>query len=155
MTSPLDLNKPVENPELVAQMIRARASRTREDLQQTLQMLREAVFLQATQFSHPDGNPAIVDGTIRKGALIKLHTVLLPDDRNALAVFTDWPSLRAAVGEDQAWSSLVETGEQVFRTGLLPAYPGGVVVNPSGPEATFAMEPAQIAWMYANTRARG
>lgn len=155
MTSPMDLNKPVENPELVAQMIRARASRTREDLHQTLQMLRDAVFLQATQFSHPDGNPAIVDGTIRNGTLIKLHTVLLPDDRSALAVFTDWPSLRAAVGEDPAWSSLVETGEQVFRTGLLPAYPGGVVINPSGPEATFAMEPAQIAWMYANTRARG
>lgn len=154
VTPPVDLNKPVENPELVAKLVRSRQSRTREDLQQALQMLRDATFLMATQFSHPDGGPAIVDGTIRKGALIKLHTVLLPDDRSALAVFTDWPSLRAAVGEDPAWSSLVETGEQVFRTGLLPAYPGGVVINPSGPEATFAMEPAQIAWMYADTRPR-
>jgi hypothetical protein len=154
VTPPVDLDKPVENPELVAQMIRARQSRTREDLQQTLQMLREAVFLQATQFSHPDGHPALTDGKIRAGTLIKLHTVLLPDDRSALAIFTDWPSLRAAVGDDPTWSSLVETGEGVFKTGLLPAYPGGVVINPSGPEATFAMEPAQIAWMYANTRSR-
>jgi hypothetical protein len=73
VTPPVDLDKPVENPELVAQMIRARQSRTREDLQQTLQMLREAVFLQATQFSHPDGHPALTDGKIRAGTLIKLH----------------------------------------------------------------------------------
>lgn len=153
-TPPVDLDKPVENPALVAQMIRARQSRTPADLQLTLQMLRNAVFLMATQFSHPDGDPAIRDGTVRAGSVIKIHTVLLPDDRGALAIFTDWPSLRAAVGEDPAWSSLVETGESVFKMGLTPAYPGGVVVNPAGPEATFATEPAQITWMYANTRPR-
>jgi SseB protein N-terminal domain len=117
VTPPVDLDKPVDNPELVAQLIRARQSRTQEDLHRTLQMLRDAVFLQATQFSHPDGAPAIAGGTIRAGTVIKLHTVLLPDDRSALAVFTDWPSLRAAVGDDPAWSSLVETGEAVFRMG--------------------------------------
>lgn len=154
VTPPVDLDKPVENPELVAQLIRARQSRTQADLQKTLHMLRNAVFLMATQFSHPDGGPAIADGKVRKGSIIKIHTVLLRDDRSALAVFTDWPSLRAAVGEDPAWSSLVETGEGIFKTALLPATPGGLVINPSGPVATFAMDPEQIAWTLANTRPR-
>ncbi len=154
VTLPVDLDKPVENPELVAQMVRGTQTRTQEDLHRLLQMLRDAVFLMATQFSHPDGEPAIVDGTMRAGAQINLHIVRLRDDRAALALYTDWPSLRAAVGGDPTWNSLVETGESVIKMGLLPAYPGGVVVNPSGPEATFAMDPTQIAWMYANTGPR-
>ena len=71
-----------------------------------------------------------------------------------MALYTDWPSLRAAVGDGPEWSSLVETGEQVFEMGLRPDYPGGVVIDPFGPEVSFAMEPEQIAWMYANTRPR-
>jgi hypothetical protein len=154
VTPPVDLDKPVENPELVAQMIRVGDSPTEEDARRTMQMLRDAVFLMATQISHPDGRQPIIDGTMRSGTLINLHGVQLPDDRSALAVYTDWPSLRAAVGDGPEWSSLVQTGEEVFRMGLRPDYPGGVVVNPFGPEVSFAMEPAQIAWMYANTRPR-
>jgi SseB protein N-terminal domain len=152
---PVDLDKPVENPELVAQIIRGRQSGTDADLRVTLQMLRGAVFLLATQITHPDGDPAIVDGMMRAGTVIKLHTVRLRDDRSALAVFTDWPSLRAAVGDGADWSSIVQTGDDVFALATRPEYPGGVVVDPSGPEVTFAMDPAQIAWMRANTRPAG
>jgi hypothetical protein len=154
VTPPVDLDRPVENPELVEQLRRSHEPPTEEELRRILQMLRDAVFLIATQMSHPDGRPPVIDGTMRAGTQINVHGVRLPGDRSALAVYTDWPSLRAAVGEGPDWSSLVQTGEEVFKMGLDPDYPGGVVIDPFGPEVTFAMEPAQISWMYANTRPR-
>ena len=147
---------PVANPELVARLIGARsAPETEVEARVTRRMLREARYLLATQLRHPDGGPPIVDGMMRAGSRIDVFQVAHPDGRTALAVFTDWPSLRAAVGGGEEWSGLVEPGEDCFRLGLRPEYPGGAVINPAGPEITVALEPERIASLYASTRRRG
>ena len=148
----MDVSKPVENPDLVAQLLRFHASGGRdEDARETLQLVRDANYLLATQVSHPDGGPPIADGVMRAGTIINIYTVQLPDGRSALAAFTDWPSMRAAVGEGADWQGLIQPGVEVFAMGTSIGYPGGVVINPFGPEVTLEMTPERIAWMRANT----
>lgn len=152
----MSVDVPVANPELVARLIRARSIPEGEtDARVTMRMLRDARYLLATQLGHPDGGPPVVDGMMRAGSRIDVFQVALPDGRPALAVFTDWPSLRAALGDGEQWSGLIEPGEDVFRLGLRPEYPGGAVINPAGPEVTLALEPERIASLYASTRRRG
>lgn len=146
----IDVNRPVENPELVARLARWRDSPVSEDeVRQTLRMMREATYLLASRVWHPDGGQPISDGTMRAGTRIDIYTVLLPDDRSALCLFTDWRALRAAVGEGSDWRGLIQRGQDAFGLGLQPDYPGGVVVNPSGPDVTMEMGPEQIASMFA------
>jgi hypothetical protein len=128
--APVDLATPVENPALVEQIKRGLESYAEAEMARTMQMLRDAVLLMATQTIHPDGGPAYTDQTLRAGSRMTIYAVQLADDRTALAVFTDWPALHAAV------------------------YPGGVVVNPFGPEVTLPVMPEAITWMYNVTRPR-
>jgi hypothetical protein len=149
---PVDPNQPVENAALVARLLRS--SGTGEDdaaALVTMRMIRDATYLIATQVSHPDGGAPIVDGMMRAGTRINVYTVRLPDGRPALAAFTDWSALRAAVGEGAEWSGLIQPGEDLFRMALSPDYAGGVVVNPSGPDVTLEMTPERIAWMFSRT----
>lgn len=148
----IDPSTPVENAALVARLLRSAGAP--EDDQAaliTLRMIRDATYLIATQISHPDGSAPIADGVMRAGTLINVYSVRLPDERSALAAFTDWPSLRAAVGDGAEWSGLTQPGEDLFRMGLSPDYPGGVVVNPSGPDVSLEMTPERIAWMFSRT----
>lgn len=148
MEPDIDLNKPVENPELVARLRAAgEIPETEDDQRATDRMLLDGIYLLAAQVFHPDGGPAVVDGVMRAGTQINLYTVGLPDDRSALVAFTDWPSLHAAVGEGDDWSGLVQKGPDVFSLGSPPDYPGGVVINPFGPKVTLEVGPERIARM--------
>lgn len=138
---PVDLNTPVENPGLVDLLVRSKKQPPNDAaMTAVLRALRDAVYLLATKIRHPDGQPPIVDGVMRAGTLIEMFTVRLPDDRAAIALFTDWPSLRASVGEGADWSSLVQAGNEALSLGLGPTYPGGVVINPNGPEVSLALQ---------------
>ncbi len=156
---PVDLGKPVASSEpvassqLVAQMIRGARSGTPQDMVRTMQMQREAVYLLGTQANHPDGQTPVVDGVMRAGTRITVYSVLLPDDRQALAVFTDGPSLRAAVGDGPGWSSMVQPGEEVFKLALTSPY-AGVVINPAGPQVSFPMDHEKIALLFRHTQPR-
>lgn len=146
------VNTPVENSGLVARLLNSRTVHEGDaDALETLQMIRDATYLLATQVAHPDGGPPIVDGVMRAGTRINLYVARLADDRPALAAFTDWPSLRAAVGAGDDWSGLIQPGDDLFGMGLSPDYAGGVVINPAGPEVTLELTPDRIAWMYSHT----
>ncbi len=151
LDKPVASSKPVANSKLVAQMIRGARSGTPQDMVRTMQMQREAVYLLGTQVSHPDGGTPVVDGVMRAGTQITVYSVLLPDDRQALAVFTDGPSLRAAVGDGPGWSSMVQPGEEVFKLALTSPY-AGVVINPAGPQVSFPLDHEKIALLYRHTQ---
>ena len=134
---PVDLDVPVTNPELVAALVDlARAPRD-EDMPRVLDLLRSAVLLVATRI---DG-PGVVDGVMQAGSVMTVYSVLLPDDRPALALVTDWPSLRASCGD--GWSALVQAPGEGWRLAR-GAYAGGAVLNPAGPEVIFPLDPPRI-----------
>lgn len=111
VTPPVDLNKPVSNPDLVAAISAFMRSRTRINIESLQRELNRAVYLLPTIMD--DGameQSAPGQMTIRAGSKLKIPVV--GDQEPYLPLFTDWEALRAwiqvpvsgmVVPADQAW----------------------------------------------------
>lgn len=129
---PVDLNKPIENPELV-KAIDALMTYTSEQTQRNLEIeLRKAVyllpFLADNNFhaSEPDSEGRAI---IEKDSLMK---VLLASDAQSnplLPLFTDWVHIGAWTKE--AVNTLVLPAKDAWDFALNGQY-AGVVINPGG-----------------------
>jgi hypothetical protein len=125
---PVDLNKPVENPALVAALLSFAQTRTPASQDALTIALRTANFLVAilTDEMHttPSGEGQT---TIQAGSRIKILTCSDESGAVHLPLFTDWQSIRRWT--DQPVSTLVMPARQAFEFGLSDNH-AGAVVNP-------------------------
>ena len=126
----IDLNKPVENPELllaIAEFTRVRNAQTEHELNRRL---RSAIFLVPIKADEMHTTPSTKPGrvTIQPGSLIKLLSWV--DDAGAryLPLFTDWPAIRAWTSREV--STIVMPAHDAWSFALSQAHYAGAVVNP-------------------------
>jgi hypothetical protein len=126
---PVDLNKPVENPRLVAAMHAFSQSRTPATQEMLTQALRTAIFLVPILTDEMHSTPSDDNGqmTIQAGSRIKIITCFDDAGGNHLALFTDWPSIRNWT--DMHVSTLVMPASEAFEFALSDQH-AGAVVNP-------------------------
>jgi hypothetical protein len=129
---PVDLNQPVENPELVA-AITAFANDPNPTTELAMQRaFNRAVFLGAADFTGATVTPAASgeagQSVIQPGSRIGLRSAER-DGLSFLAVFTDWPAIRKFT--DAHVDGLVLPSADVITMGLSDY--DGVVLNPAGP----------------------
>ena len=129
---PVDLNKPVENPELV-RAIDAFMTHQTEQTQRNLEIeLRKATyllpFLADNEFhaSEPDSEGQAV---IEKDSLMKILLTSDAQDNPLLPLFTDWGQIGAWTKE--AVNTLVLPAKDAWAFALNGQY-AGVVINPGG-----------------------
>lgn len=129
---PVDLNRPVENPELV----KAIDALMTHDCEQTRHNLglevRKAVYLlpfladEDFHASDPDSEGQTI---IKKGSLMKILHVSDAQGDSHLALFTDWGQIGAWTKE--AVNTLVLPAKDAWAFALNGPY-AGVVINPGG-----------------------
>jgi hypothetical protein len=127
---PVDLNKPVENPELSLAMMAFSRSRNAQTEQELTLRLRSAVFLVPIITDEMRTTPGSEPGsaTIEQGSLIKMLSCIDGTGAQHLPLFTDWPSIRAWT--EQQVSTLVMPAADAWGFVLSQAHYAGAVVNP-------------------------
>jgi hypothetical protein len=128
---PVDLNKPVENPEVVA-AIKAAANSDSPLLHAALGCaLRDANYLVPIMQEGIIASPAGKDGemTIHAGSHINVVTCAAPDGGTLLPLFTDWDEIRRWL--DVPVSTLVVPAKDAFSIASRDEY-AGAVINPGG-----------------------
>lgn len=138
---------PVHNPELVHAIERFGADPTDEKLLPMLQLLRGATLLAAARVRPAAGSGPDV---LAAGSQMDLMVLLDPQDQVLLGLFSSAEALRAHVGEHADWTGLVLPPDQTWQTAL--QYPGGAVLDPSGPAVTLEMSRPKIERMFALTQ---
>lgn len=130
--SPVDVNQPVENPDLTAALAAFAAEPTPAALQRLQEQLNRAVYLVAILIDEmnitPDGEAG--KATFEKGSRIKVLTCTDPAGAPTLPVFSDWREIRAWT--DEPVSTLVLPADEVWSWVTGQSGYQGVVVNPAG-----------------------
>jgi len=130
--SPVDLNKPVENPRLKDAMV-AYAESPNESTQAEIgRQLNSANFLVTILTDEMKTVPGASEGqmTISQGSLIKFLHCSNADNEIFLPAFTDWQEIRAWTTQDV--STLVMPSDQLWDFALGGEEWCGVVINPAG-----------------------
>jgi hypothetical protein len=128
---PVDVNKPVENPEVVA-AIKAAANSESPLLYAALMCaLRGANYLVPITKDGMITSPTDEEGqmTIHAGSHINVFTCAAPDGGTLLPLFTDWDEIRRWI--DAPVSTLVVPAKDAFAIASRDEY-AGAVVNPGG-----------------------
>jgi hypothetical protein len=130
--SPVDLNKPVENPILKKAINAYRANqniRTQKDLGEAL---NSANYLIAIMTDEMTTTPSDTEGqvTINKGSLIKFINCFNENNECFLPAFTDWEEIR--MWTTQEVGTLVMPADHLWGFALQDDLYAGVVINPAG-----------------------
>ena len=125
---PVNLNKPVENPALVAAIEKHQKIGTNETAAELFQALKQAVFLVGMITEKPLKlqNDELL---FKKGDRLGLITVTDSSDKKLLSLFTDQSELHKFT--NQATSTLVMPAKMALETTIRNGY-SGLVINPSG-----------------------
>lgn len=146
---PVDLNKPVENPRLVAAILAFAQSRTPTTQDALTQALRTAIFLVPIltdeMHSTPSGDNDQM--TIQAGSRIKIISCFDDAGGNHLALFTDWPSIRRWT--EQPVSTLVMPAAEAFAFASSEQHAGGVV-NPG--DNALPLDKKLLAYLLNETK---
>jgi hypothetical protein len=128
---PVDLNKPVENPEVVAAITAAANSQSPLLFAALTCALRDANYLVPIMQEGMVTSPTGVEGqmTIQAGSHINVFTCAAPDGGTLLPLFTDWDEIRRWI--DHPVSTLVMPAKEAFAFASMDEY-AGAVVNPGG-----------------------
>jgi len=128
--SKIDVNKPVENPDLVAAIQNHANQNSNESTVQLVEAIRKAVFLAAIDESELN-KQEIGKGEIeiQKGSKFGILEIQNSDNRRLLALFSDWNEFRRCAPSD--FSGLIMPSNQVSSYLQTGAY-DGVVINPGG-----------------------
>ncbi|MCE9687170.1 SseB family protein [Shewanella sp. AS16] len=125
---PVDLNKPVENPALVAAILKHQKVGSNETATELFEALKISVFLVGMITDKPIENEGGY-ATFKKGDHLGLITVLDNSDKSLLGLFTDHAELQKFT--NQATSTLVMPTKMALEATLQHGY-SGVVINPAG-----------------------
>jgi len=125
---PVDLDKPVTNPKLVAAICNHTQTHTNETASKLFAELKTAVFLVGTI---EDAATRVLEGQVllKKGHKFRIIEVRDDSHKRLLALFTDHPELQRF--SDQANSTLVMPTQQAMTWVLENGY-DGLVINPGG-----------------------
>jgi hypothetical protein len=131
VTPPVDLNKPVENPDVVAAINAAVDSESPLLYAALTCALREANYLvpitQEGMITSPTGEGGQM--VMHPGSRINVFTCKAPDGGSLLPLFTDWDEIRRWI--DVPVSTLVVPANDAFAIASRDEY-AGAVVNPGG-----------------------
>ena len=131
----VDLNKPVENPLLVAAIKRHQSVGSNETANELFQVLKNSIFLVGMITEKPL-LPENSEVLFKKGEHIGLITVLDNQENTLLGLFTDHNELQKF--SNQATSTLVMPTKMALEATLQHGY-SGLVINPAG-EASLRLD---------------
>lgn len=128
---PVDLDKPVENPRLVAALKRAADDDSDEAKDRLFREIQRANFLVAIYTDEMRFSPTPTPGhmIIQQGSRIKVLS-LEAGGENYLPLFTDWAAIRAYT--DDKVNTLVFPAADAWLFALKDKAYQGVVINPAG-----------------------
>jgi hypothetical protein len=129
---PVDLNKPVENPNLVVALKEFETKRSEQSQQELFRQLASANFLVAFFPDEMQTTPGSKAGqlTIEKDSLLKIPACADRDGKDHLPLFTDWPAIQAWI--DKPVSTLVMPASDAWSFILSQPHYAGAFVNPAG-----------------------
>ena len=127
---PVDLNKPVTNPRLVAAIEKHQRIRSNETAVELLRELKASVLLVGAILEKPLPRASNSQALFKKGDKIGFIEVRDDAEKRLLGLFTDQGQLQRFTG--QANSSFVMPAKQAMEFVIEKGY-DGLVVNPSGP----------------------
>jgi len=125
---PVDLNKSVENPALIAAILKHQTAGSNETATELFEALKGSVFLVGMITEKPIENEGDY-ATFKKGDHIGFITVLDNSDKCLLGLFTDRRELQKFT--NQVTSTLVMPTKMALEATLLHRY-AGLVINPAG-----------------------
>lgn len=125
---PVDLNKPVENPILVAAILKHQKVGSNETATELFQALKGSVFLVGMITDKPIENSGGY-ASFKKGDHLGLITVIDNSDKSLLGLFTDHAELQNFT--NKATSTLVMPAKMALEATLQHGY-SGLVINPAG-----------------------
>ena len=150
MERPVDVTKPVTNPELSAAMMRLSQSDCPETQEEVARQLQCATFLVPALMDEmqmaPGGEPGRV--TFQEGSVIKMLSCTDAAGAVYLPLFTDWAAIRAWTDGDVA--TLVMPAVEAWDFVLSQAHYSGAVVNPG--EAGLPLSRQQIEYLRHGTQ---
>lgn len=129
---PVDLNQPVENPDLLNAIAAFANQRGPETLHQLQVQLVRAVYLvpMLTDAAVPTPGGPAGQVTLQQGSQLKLLTCQDPDGHSILPLFTDWQQIHAWT--DEPVSTLVMPAADAWAFIIRGGNFAGAVVNPAG-----------------------
>jgi hypothetical protein len=134
---PVDLNKPVENPECKAAISEFIKSGTKLPQIGFLSILNKANYLIAVLIEPtPEKDSQAIKeefGTrisFKPGTVLKLLSCTDPEKNNYLAVFTDWEEIKKFTNVPV--NTLVMPGKDLWAFALKDNLYKGIIINPSG-----------------------
>ena len=129
---PVDLNKPVENPQLKKAINAFKANqilKTQDDLGRQLNSANYLIAILADEMKTTLGETE-GQATIEKGSLIKFLNCFNEEDECFLPAFTDWEEIRLWTTQDV--STMVMPSADLWDFVLHGDQYAGVVINPAG-----------------------
>lgn len=128
--APVDVNKPVENPKLVAAIDRLLSDSSNKAKDELLLELNRANFLAAIftdemHTSEPDKDGKTV---IEKDSLIKVLNTSDADGNTYLPLFTDWKEIKKYI--DKPVNTLILPASDAWDWALKMGDYHGIVINP-------------------------
>ena len=140
---PVDLNKPVENPRLVAALDACADNATDEARAALCGELNRATYLAAVLTSQADVKTSESDRghvVFEKGRTIHILTAAGPDDKQMVLLFTDWSQIRSWTSQNV--DALVMPAQEAWSVALMGDVHNGVIINPAG--NSFTLSRAQL-----------
>ncbi len=140
---PVDLNKPVKNPNLVAALAAYAADPSEPSQRELFRQLNLANFLVPFFDDEFRTTPGSKTGqmTIEKDSLLKIPSCEDRDGKNHLPLFTDWEAIQDWT--DQTVSTLVMTASDAWSFVLSHLDYEGAFVNPAGSRLQLSRELVQ------------
>ncbi len=146
MEPEIDINKPVENPALVASMLRLAKSPTQEARSQLTIELNKAVYLAAVYTDEMHASEPDEEGKteIEKDSVIKV--LITSDDQGNpyLPLFTDWNAIGKYISKPV--NSWVLPAEDAWHMALNGGDYHGIIINPG--ENSLPLNINQIRYLY-------
>ena len=131
--APVDLNKPVENPELVAALDAytrnpSPGARTALTAQLNKGIYLLPILTDQAKITRSESDPG--QATFEEDSLIKILTATDADGNAILPLFTDWPSIRSWTTQNV--STLVLPAQDAWGFATRGEGYSGAVINPGG-----------------------
>ena len=140
--SKVDINKPIENPELKKAFETFRNEKTEENLMTVINGFLKANFLvlaitDEMETSKSGTNNVVVE----KGGLIKFLNCFDQDDKPFLPLFTDWQEVDLWLkNRDMNTSGFVMNTFEAFEFAKNDTFYNGIVINPGSNAWTMSKE---------------
>ena len=154
-TPPVDVQQPVENPELCSALQQFVTSRDARAEQELAHQLRRAVFLVpmlADELRVADGaEPG--SKVLEPGSRVKLISCVDGAGAQHLPLFTDWAAIRAWT--EQQVSTFVVPAADAWDMVLGTEQYAGAVVNPGAGEHALPLTKQTIAYLRGDTELEG